>query len=112
MYLNISVSLTNAEPSIASALIPFLCAKNISFAEVHWGLCLLYEPIVMSEGYVRQWCQGFQNWRVDVHDEGSTGEFPYVRRTCTSIYNIVTERFGRTFMDPYRPSGNDLFSHL
>jgi hypothetical protein len=43
------------------AVIRFLCAKNISAAEIHSELCTVYGQNIMSEGTIRQWCGMFKD---------------------------------------------------
>jgi hypothetical protein len=38
----------------------FLNAKNLTAAKIHWQLCCVYGPTVMSEGTVRQWVRQFK----------------------------------------------------
>jgi hypothetical protein len=38
------------------AVICFLHTKNMSAAEVHHEVCVVYSQNVMSEGTARQWC--------------------------------------------------------
>jgi hypothetical protein len=49
--------------------IHFICAKNISAAEIHHELCVVYTKNVMSEGTVRWWCRIFRDGRTNFHDE-------------------------------------------
>jgi hypothetical protein len=48
------------------AVIRFLHAKNVSAAEIHCELCVVYGQIVMS---VRQWCRMFKDGQTNAHDE-------------------------------------------
>jgi transposase len=51
------------------AHILFLHVKNMSAAEIHRELCVVYGQNLISEGSVRQWCRMFKDRRSDVHDE-------------------------------------------
>ena len=51
------------------AVIRFLLARNNNPAEIHWQLCEVYRPNVMSDSKVRQWCRLFEEGRTNVHDE-------------------------------------------
>jgi hypothetical protein len=42
-------------------VIRFLQAKNMSAAEIHRELCMVYGQYVMSEGTVRQWYRMFKD---------------------------------------------------
>jgi hypothetical protein len=39
----------------------FLHTKNMSSAEMHHELCVVYGQNVMSEGTVREWCRMFKD---------------------------------------------------
>jgi hypothetical protein len=54
---------------ICAVIIHFLHTKNMSAAEIHHGLSMVYGQNVMSEGTVRQWCRLFKDGRTNVHDE-------------------------------------------
>jgi transposase len=45
----------------------------MSAADIHWELCMVYGPNIMSEGSVRQWCRMFRNGRTNVHDDERSG---------------------------------------
>jgi hypothetical protein len=47
------------------AVIHFLCSKNMSAAEIHRELCVVFGQNVMSEGTVRQWCRMFRDGRTN-----------------------------------------------
>lgn len=49
----------------------FLLEKNCTAPEIHWKIVEVYQPDVMSDNKVRQWCtfKGLTN----VHDEEHTG---------------------------------------
>jgi len=100
----------------------FLHAEGQSTAEINHRLCRVYGDNVMSDSCVREWCRKFSDGRTDVHNEGGQGrhtivtdelvqkvdqcvrgkrrftlselpeEFPQTSRT--TLYRIVTERFG------------------
>jgi hypothetical protein len=42
-------------------IIHFLHAKNISAAEIHCELCVVYDQNVMSKETLRQWCSMFKD---------------------------------------------------
>jgi hypothetical protein len=48
-----------------SAVICFLHAKNMSAAEIHCELCVVYSQNVMSKGTIRQWYKMFKDGRVN-----------------------------------------------
>jgi hypothetical protein len=103
-------------------VIRFLHAKQMSAADIHRELCVVYGPNIMSEGSVRQWCRMFRNGRTNVHDDEWNGqpsvvnddlvqsvnkkirenrhftiselsfEFPHISRTV--LYEIVTHKLG------------------
>jgi hypothetical protein len=65
---------TNNPASCESrAVICFLPIKNMSSAEIHHELCVVYSQNVMNEGTVRQWCRMFKDGRINVHDEERSG---------------------------------------
>jgi hypothetical protein len=104
------------------AVIHFLHAKNMSAAEIHRALCVIYGQNVMSEGAVRQWCGMFKDGRRNIHHEEPSGrlsvvsddlvqtvdqkncekwrftiseflcEFPQI--SCTVLYRIIMVRLG------------------
>jgi hypothetical protein len=45
------------------AVIRFLCAKNMSDAEIHRELCAVYGQNIKNEGTVRQWCRMIKDRR-------------------------------------------------
>jgi hypothetical protein len=51
----------NPASSKIHAVIQFLQAKNLSAAEIHLELYVVYGLNVMSEGTVRQWCRMFKD---------------------------------------------------
>jgi hypothetical protein len=51
------------------AVICVLHTKNMSAAEIHHELCVVYGQNVMSEGTVRQWCRMFKDEQTNVNDE-------------------------------------------
>jgi transposase len=59
------------------AVIRFLHAKNMSAAEIHLELCVVYGQHVVSEGTVRQWCKMFEDRRTNFHNEERSGR-PFV----------------------------------
>jgi hypothetical protein len=60
------------------AVTRFLHAKNMSAAEIHREICVVYGQNIMSEGTVRQWCRTFKDGRTNVHDEDRNGRLPVV----------------------------------
>jgi hypothetical protein len=50
-------------------VIHFLHTKNMSAAEIHCELCVIYSHNVMSDGTVRQWCSKFKDGQTNIHDE-------------------------------------------
>jgi hypothetical protein len=55
-------------------VIHFLHTKNMSAAEIHCELCVIYSHNVMSDGTVRQWCRMLKNGRTYFHDEECSGQ--------------------------------------
>jgi hypothetical protein len=51
------------------AVINFLQTKNMSVAEIHYELHVVYSQNVISEGTVRQWCRMFKDGRTNVQYE-------------------------------------------
>jgi hypothetical protein len=43
------------------SVVHFLQVNNMSAAEIHGKLCVVYGQDVMNEGTVRQWCRMFKN---------------------------------------------------
>jgi transposase len=104
------------------AVIRFLHAKQMSAADIHRELCMVYGPNILSEGAVRQWCRMFGNGWTNVHNDERSGrpfvvnddlvqsvnkkirenqrftiselsfEFPHI--SCTILYEIVTHKLG------------------
>jgi hypothetical protein len=50
-------------------VIHILYAKNMSSAEFHHELYVVYGQNLMSEGTVRQWCRMFEDGGTYVHNE-------------------------------------------
>jgi hypothetical protein len=59
----------NPANSKLCAVIHFLHPKNMSAAEMHRELCVVYSQIVMNGGTVKQWCRMFKDGRTNVHDK-------------------------------------------
>jgi hypothetical protein len=59
-----------ASDKIYAFIIHFLCAKNMSAAEIHRELCPVYGQNVTSEGTVKTMVYNVQRWRTNIHDEG------------------------------------------
>jgi hypothetical protein len=51
------------------AVIHILHTENMSAAEIHRELCMVYSQNLMNEGTVRQWCRMFKEGRTNVHHE-------------------------------------------
>jgi hypothetical protein len=55
------------------AFIRFLRSKSMSAAEIYRELCAVYNPSVINEGTVRQWCRMFKDGRTIIQDEERKG---------------------------------------
>jgi hypothetical protein len=66
-------AIDNPDSCKIRAVIHFLHAKNVSDAEIHHELCMVYGQNVMNEGTVRQWCRIFKDGRTKVHNEEQNG---------------------------------------
>jgi hypothetical protein len=55
------------------AVILFLHDRNVSAAEVHRELCVVYGPNVKIEGATRQWCRMPKDGQTNGHDEEKSG---------------------------------------
>jgi transposase len=67
------------------AIIRLLHAKNMTSAEIHLELCVVYGQNVGSEGTVRKWCRMFKDGRTNVQDEERSGR-PHVVSDDLVIY--------------------------
>jgi DNA gyrase inhibitor GyrI len=59
----------NATRCEICAVIQFHHAKNMSYVEIHCGVCLVFGKNIMSEATVQQWCRMFKGGRTNVLDE-------------------------------------------
>jgi hypothetical protein len=50
-------------------VINFLFTKNVSAAEIHCEVWVIYGQNVMSERTIRQWCEMFKDGWTDIHNE-------------------------------------------
>jgi transposase len=81
-------------------VIHFLHTKNMSAAEIHQELCMVYGQNVMSEGTVRQWCRMFKDRRTNVHDEERSGRPSVVSDDLVqSIDQKICERWRFTISE-------------
>jgi hypothetical protein len=55
--------------SCESCAVIHLQAKNMSAAEIHCKICVVYGQNVISKGTAKQWCGMFKDVRTNVHDE-------------------------------------------
>jgi hypothetical protein len=55
------------------AVILFLHNKNLSTAEIHHELCVVYGQNVLSVGTARQWCRMCRDGQTEVHDDELSG---------------------------------------
>jgi hypothetical protein len=60
------------------AVIHFPHTKNMSAAEVHHELCVVYVQNVMSEETVRKLCTILKHGQTNVHEEEQSGRPPVV----------------------------------
>jgi hypothetical protein len=67
-------AINNSTSCEVRTVIWFLHAKQMSAADIHRKLCVVYGPNIMSEGPVRQWCRMFRNGRTNVHDDERSGQ--------------------------------------
>jgi transposase len=55
------------------AVIGYLHAKQMSAADIHCELCVVYGPNIMSGRSVRQWCRMFRYGGTNVHNDERSG---------------------------------------
>jgi hypothetical protein len=83
------------------SVIHFLHAQNMSAAEIHSELCVVYSQILMSEGTVRQWCRRFKDVQTNVHDEDWSGRPVICSKwwSCSKCWPKICERWHFTILE-------------